>query len=315
MDLSAKIGNLVFDPALSIESGIFSQPHVLEKISEYDIGAVFAKSTGLKPRKGNMEPVVVQATEETLLNAMGLPNSGYRNLREELKEVYPLRTGKKLICSVFGDTEDEIAEVATGLEDYCDGIELNFSCPNIKPCETTGVTIGRDPKRVESFTKAVTDKVKKPVIVKLTPSVYDIGEVARAAERAGATAISAINTVPGGMVIDIYAKRPVLSAKYGGVSGRGILSLGVGAVSKIYESVKIPIIGGGGATFAEDVIQFYEAGADVVGLGTAFYQNGETLGAEKVGAYLKGLRLDIEKILEKMNVSNIREIKGVAHES
>ena len=106
MDLSAKIGNLLFDPALSIESGIFSQPHVLEKMSEYEVGAVFIKSTGIKPRLGNMEPVVVQATEETLLNAMELPNPGYRNLREELKEVYPLRNGKKLICSVFGQKVD-----------------------------------------------------------------------------------------------------------------------------------------------------------------------------------------------------------------
>lgn len=313
MDLSARIGNLIIDPAISISSGIFSQPHILEKMAEYDAGAVFIKSVGLNPRKGNMEPTVVQATNETLLNAMGLPNPGYRNLREELKEIYPLRNGKKLICSVFGDTEEEIVEVAKGVEDYCDGLEANYSCPNIREGEKTGVTIGRDPKRVESFTQALTDNVKKPVIVKLTPHVYDIGEVAQAAEHAGAAAISAINTVPGGMVIDIYAERPVLSAKYGGVSGRGILPIGVGAVYKIYESVKIPIIGGGGATRAEDVIQYVEAGADVVGLGTAFYQNGRVLSTEQIGTYLKDLRLDIEKILDKKNKSSLKELKGVAH--
>lgn len=262
-----------------------------------------------------MEPTVVRATDETLLNAMGLPNPGCRNLREELKELYPLPHGKKLVCSIFGETEDEILEVALGLVDYSDALEANYSCGNIKEGEKTGVTIGKDPKRIESFTETLTNHIDKPIITKLTPIADDIGKCAEAAERAGAAAISAINTVPGGMVIDIYAKRPVLSAKYGGVSGRGILSLGIGAVYKIYESVKIPIIGGGGATFAEDVIQFYEAGADVVGLGTAFYHDGKVLSTEQVGTYVGSLRRDLERILENMNVSSVRELKGVAHES
>lgn len=311
MNLSAKIGNLTVDPAILNASGIFSYPYVLKRISEYDIGAVVTKSIGREPREGFMEPILVQATEETWINAVGLPNPGYKLAREELEEIYPLQ--KPLVCSIFGSDEEELKEIATSLEVCCDAYELNFSCPNLMKGEKFGIVIGRDPELVKRYTKVVKDNVSKPVIVKLTPNVYDIGKVARAAEDGGADAIAAINTVAPGMKIDIYAKRPVLTARFGGVSGRGIKSIGVAAVYSIYESVKIPIIGIGGITTAEDVIEYVEAGADAVGIGTAFIGKN----TKQVCEYLRQLRKDLEILLqdEKINVSSLRELKGVAHES
>jgi dihydroorotate dehydrogenase (NAD+) catalytic subunit len=307
MDLSANIFDLRIDPAWGNGSGVFSSIERLKKMMEYDIGWGFAKSTGIEDRPGNLEPTIAQVTEDTFINAMGLPGCGYENMGKKLKKVYPL--SKPLVCSVYGSTEDEMVKVAKHLEDYCDAVELNFSCPNIKPGERCGVTIGRDPERVRSFIEAVKNNISKPVIVKLTPSVYDIGEIAGVAEDAGADAISAINTVPGGMVIDVYAKKPVLTAKYGGVSGRGIKGIAIGAIYKIYESVDIPIIGGGGITQPEDIVEFIEAGADVASIATDFREKGNM----EIEMSLRGIRGGVESILEELGASSLRELKGAAH--
>jgi dihydroorotate dehydrogenase (NAD+) catalytic subunit len=276
-------------------------------------GGVFVKSVGKVPREGNMEPVVVQVTKETMLNAMSLPNPGRELLREELEEIYPLPNGKKLGCSVFGETSEDFVENAGYLSGYCDLFELNFSCPNKRKGEKSGL-IARNPETVYDITKAVKSSVKEPVTVKLTPNVYDIGEVAGAAEHAGTDAISGINTKSSGMKIDIYARRPVLSAKFGGVSGRGIKAEAVAAIYNIYESVKIPIFGGGGVGCAEDVIESFEAGSDAVGLGTAFFcPEGRILSTKEIETNFKNLKSDLERILEGMNVKSLKELKGVAH--
>jgi dihydroorotate dehydrogenase (NAD+) catalytic subunit len=154
----------------------------------------------------------------------------------------------------------------------------------------------------------------KPIIVKLTPNVdtEKLKAVAGAAEEAGADAIAAINTVAPGMEIDIYAKRPVLTAKFGGVSGEGIRPIGIAAVYSIYETVKIPIIGIGGITTAKDVIKYVEAGADAVGIGVAFVDKT----TEGVGEYLAQLRTRLQALLadERINASSLKELKGAAHE-
>lgn len=309
MDLSAKIKDLKIDPAWTNASGIFSFPHILKRISEYDIGAVVTKSIGKESREGFMEPILVKATDETYINAVGLSNPGYKLMRDELKEIYPL--SKPLICSVFGGNEEEFKEVANGLEDYCDAIELNFSCPNLREGEKIGITIGRDSDLVRRYTEAVKDVVKKPVIVKLTPNVDNIGKIAKAAEDAGADAISAINTVSPGMKIDIYARRPVLTNKFGGVSGPGIKPEGVASVYKIYENVDIPIIGMGGIRLSstEDFFEYIEAGAVACGIGTAFADKDN----KQVKRSLKRFRMKIEKTLEKLGASSLKELVGVAH--
>jgi dihydroorotate dehydrogenase (NAD+) catalytic subunit len=312
MNLSAKIGNLKIDPAIMNASGIFSYPHILKMISGYDFGALVTKSIGIEPREGFMEPILVQSSDETWLNAVGLPNPGHKLAKEELTEFYPLP--KPLICSIFGGTEEELVDIAVSLKDCCDAYELNFSCPNIREGEKSGMVIGKDPELVGRYTKAVRKITRKPIIVKLTPNVdaEKLKAVAKAAEEAGADAISAINTVAPGMEIDIYAKKPVLTAKFGGVSGAGIMPIGIAAVYSIYETVKIPIIGIGGIRTAEDVIKYVEAGADAVGIGSAFIDKT----TEEVGRYLTQLRTKLQTLLadERLGASSLKELKGVAHE-
>ena len=140
--------------------------------------------------------------------------------------------------------------------------------------------------------------------------MYDIGEIAKAAEDAGADAISAINTMPGGMLIDIYAKKPVLTAKFGGVSGRGIKGIAVGSIYKIYESVDVPVIGGGGITNAKDLIEIVEAGASVGSISTDFREKRNS----EIEMSLIGMGGAVEIILEKMGASSLKELVGVAHE-
>jgi dihydroorotate dehydrogenase (NAD+) catalytic subunit len=312
IDLSAYICGMKFDPALCVESGFFSQPQLLEVIAKLGVGGVIAKSTGMLPEEGNMEPVIVKATEETMLNSMKLPNPGREIMRDELKAIYPLTNGKLLGSSVVGKNKYEFVEVARCLSPYSDFTILNISCPNDK----RGL-IARFPDQVYEITRAVKEVVKKPVGVKLTPNVYDICETAMAADQGGADFISADNTISDGMVINIYARRPVLSAKFGGISGRGIKSKAVGDVYKIYEKVKKPIMGIGGVGTAEDVIEFKEAGADVIGLGSAmFCPYGKILSTKEIGYSLANLRRDLENILEGeyfKDISRFSNLKGAGH--
>lgn len=289
-------------------SGVLSQPSIIKRISPCYIGAFVTKSIGPRPREGFYEPVAYH-DRITTLNAFGLANPGADESREELKEVYPHihALGKSLIASIFGETEEEFVEVATKLEDYCDAIENNYGCPNKTEKEKIGMTIGRDPDLVKTFTKVVKDKVKKPVIVKLTPNVYDIGIIAKAAEEGGADAISAINTVAPATVIESYSGKPVLSNKTGGLSGPSIKTIGLAAVRKIYDTVKIPIIGGGGIKNAKDVIDYFAAGASSVFIGSALAR--KTSG--EVWEYFRDLKTESEELLEKMNIIKLRDLTGV----
>ena len=226
---------------------------------------------------------------------------------------------KPLILSIFESSEEKLVEVAKCLEGYCDALELNLSCPNIAPGEKTGMTVGRDAKLVKSYAKAVKDNVSKPVIVKLSPNPYiDDREKFREIVLAAAghcDAISAINTIAGGMTIDINARKPVLAAKYGGLSGKPVKPIAVGCVYTIYETLSkngfdIPIIGLGGISTAEDVIEFAEAGASAVGIGTAFMN--KTM--EDTGVYLYQLNCDLENLLKKMGSKSLKELVGAAHD-
>jgi dihydroorotate dehydrogenase (NAD+) catalytic subunit len=305
VDLSTKICDLKIDPAWMNASGVLSQPQIIRRISSYDIGAFVTKSIGLRPREGFYEPVVYHDGKITL-NSFGLANPGLET-REELKEIYPLPNHKPLIASVFGENEHEFIEVATGLENYSDAIELNYSCPNRKEGEKIGSTIGINPDLVRAYTKAVKGSVKKPVIVKLTPNVPDIGIIAKAAEKGGADVISAINTVAPATKIDLYSCKPYLSNKSGGLSGKSIKPLGIAAVRKIHDTVAIPIIGGGGIEKAEDVADYFRAGASCVFIGTALVNKS----TEKVRRYFTGLKYDMEELLEEMKIPKLRDLKGV----
>ncbi len=215
------------------------------------LGIITTKSVGKDSKEGYAEPVICQVGKRSFRNAVGLSNPGCEEFAKELKEIYPLPNGKFLLASIFGKTPEEIQYVAKVLAPYTDGLELNFSCPHSEP--GYGSTIGSSKELTYKFTKAVKDVVKIPVVVKLTPNVSNIAEVAKAAESAGADAIAAINTYEPKEFIDPYTKKPVLANIVGGLSGEEIKKVGLKCVKEISDAVSIPVIGLGGVINAQDV--------------------------------------------------------------
>lgn len=234
------------------------------------LGGFITKSITLKPRKGNAAPRIVE-TDSGMLNAIGLANIGLDKFIEEKLAVLE-KLSPAVFVNVAGRTIDEYVAVVERLakEKAIAGFELNISCPNVAK---DGIGFGTDPAQVSEITsavkKAAADKV---LIVKLTPAVTDISVIARAAIKAGADALSLINTFAA-MVIDIEAGRPVLANKTGGLSGPAIKPIAVYLVNKVYNEVTkntgIPILGLGGIRTASDAVEFIIAGASAVGIGTA----------------------------------------------
>jgi dihydroorotate dehydrogenase (NAD+) catalytic subunit len=225
-------------------------------------GGVVTKSIGPVPAAGHPGPCVVEL-EGGLLNALGLPNPS-REFRKEL----PRLKGRPLVVSVFGGTPEEFRRVASWFSGLVAGYELNLSCPH---ADGYGAAIGTDPAMVEECTRAVAS-LGAPTWVKLTPNVSDLAGIGRAAERGGASALVAINTVRA-MRISTELRRPVLGNRYGGLSGRAIFPIAVRCVYELYEAVEIPVIGVGGITTAGDVLEMMMAGAQAVEIGTAVREN------------------------------------------
>jgi dihydroorotate dehydrogenase (NAD+) catalytic subunit len=225
-------------------------------------GGVVTKSIGPEPMPGHPGPCLVPL-EAGLLNAMGLPNPSQAFVKELV-----VVAGEPVVASIFGGTPAEFARVGSWLAGHVTGLELNLSCPH---AEGYGAVLGCDPDLVEACTAAVAD-LGVPVWVKLTPNVTDIAEIGRAAERGGASAIVAINTVRA-MRISTELRRPVLGNRYGGLSGRAIFPIAVRCVYELYEAVGIPVIGCGGVSCADDVLELMMAGAVAVQDGSAVYRD------------------------------------------
>jgi dihydroorotate dehydrogenase (NAD+) catalytic subunit len=271
----------------------------LRRAAEAGAGAVVTKSVGLKPRVGYPNPTVVQV-DCGLLNAMGLPNPSVHHFGEELREVK--KGGVSVIVSIYGFSTEDFAEVAmVAVEEGADALELNVSCPHV---EKTGSEIGQNPRLVAEVVEKVKSKVDKPVFVKLTPNVANIVKVAEAAVKAGADAITAINTVRA-MAIDVETTRPMLANKIGGLSGRAIKPISVRCVYEIYRQVDVPVIGCGGITTWQDAVEFMLAGASAVQIGTAIAFEGLDV--------FKSVTGGIDSYLEKMGFGSVREIVGLSH--
>jgi dihydroorotate dehydrogenase (NAD+) catalytic subunit len=271
----------------------------LRRAAEAGAGAVVTKSVGLKPRVGYPNPTVVQV-DCGLLNAMGLPNPGVHHFGEELREVK--KEGVSVIVSIYGFSTEDFAEVArVAVEEGADALELNVSCPHV---EKTGSEIGQNPRLVAEVVEKVKSKVDKPVFVKLTPNVAEIVKVAEAAVKAGADAITAINTVRA-MAIDVETTRPMLANKIGGLSGRAIKPISVRCVYEIYRQVDVPVIGCGGITTWQDAVEFMLAGASAVQIGTAIAFEGLDV--------FKSVTGGIDSYLENMGFGSVREIVGLSH--
>jgi dihydroorotate dehydrogenase (NAD+) catalytic subunit len=230
----------------------------LARMLENGAGGVVTKSIGPYPNAGHPGPCLVEV-EAGVLNAMGLPNPS----QEFVDELAPL-SGKPVIASIYGGSPAEFRTVAGWFADRVAALELNVSCPH---AAGYGAALGSDPRMVEECTRAVCS-LGVPVWVKLTPNVTDITACGQAAERGGAAAIVAINTLKA-MRISPELRRPVLGNRFGGLSGRAIFPIAVRCVYDLYESCSIPIIGCGGISSARDVLEMMMAGAAAVEIGTA----------------------------------------------
>jgi dihydroorotate dehydrogenase (NAD+) catalytic subunit len=270
----------------------------LGRAVEAGAGAIITKSSSLKPREGNPGPTIVELPVG-LLNAIGLASPGIVLMKDEIQEAK--QSGVPVIVSVFGFSVSDYSKSARVAETYgADAVELNVSCPHV-----SGVSeIGQDPKIVAKVTRTVKKAVDIPVFAKLSPNVSNIVEIGRAVERAGADAVTAINTIKG-MLIDIHVRLPVLSAKIGGLSGPAIKPVAVRCVYELAEKVKLPIIGVGGIMGWEDAVEFFLAGASAVQIGTAILRKDLNVFSEVT----EGLA----SYLKANGFTSVSELVGLAH--
>lgn len=297
MNLAVKIGNLELKNPVMGASGTFGFGKEYEDFLDVnEIGAIVTKGVTPKPRAGN-SGVRIAETPAGMLNCIGLENPGVDAfICDILPKIKKYNTA--VIVNISASTVEEYAEMAWRLDiDGVDAVEVNISCPNVKE---GGIVFGTDPKAAAAVTRAVKTHTSKTVIVKLSPNVTDITVMAKAVEEAGADAISMINTLTG-MVIDINTRKPLLGNITGGLSGPAVKPVAVRMVWQVAKAVKIPIIGMGGITCAEDAIEFMLAGATAVAVGAYNFVDPSALKvvADGIADYMK-----------KHNIEDVNELVG-----
>ena len=269
MNMKVNIAGVEWNNPVTVASGTFgSGAEFAEFVDLNRLGAVTTKGVANIPWAGNPTPRVAE-TYGGMMNAVGLQNPG-TELFCERDIPFLKQYDTKIIVNVCGKSTEDYCEVVERLADEgVDMLEINISCPNVKE---GGIAFGQNAKAAEEITKAVKKYAKQPVIMKLSPNVTDIAEMAKAVEAGGADAISLINTLTG-MKIDINRRKFVLANKTGGVSGPAIHPIAVRMVYQAFHAVKVPIIGMGGIASAEDAIEMILAGASAVSVGTANFHN------------------------------------------
>ncbi|MBU0623648.1 MAG: dihydroorotate dehydrogenase [Candidatus Thermoplasmatota archaeon] len=298
--LSVDLCGLTMKNPTMLASGVLDETgRSMLEVAKAGAGALVTKSVGKEPRPGHGNPSIVEL-QCGLINAMGLPNPGMEIYAAEVKEAK--KGGVPVIGSVFGGSEDEIAELA-GLMSVAgaDAVELNLSCPH---ANGYGAELGSTPGLVESICRKAKKLTPVPLLAKLTPNTSSISSLAVAAERGGADAVVAINTLKA-MAISPEARMPILANKFGGLSGPAIKSIGVRCVYEIFESVKIPIVGVGGISSGRDALEYVMAGATAVQIGTAVWSEG-------LGVFSKTSR-EIVQFMEENGFESVKDMVGVAH--
>ena len=301
--LSTNLAGLALDNPTILASGIlgYSAESML-RVIKGGAGAVVTKSVGLEPRMGYANPTVVQA-KSGLINAMGLPNPGIDQYVDEIKYAKSL-IHAPLIVSVFGYSADEYTTVAKkAVEAGADAVELNVSCPHVKQ---TGAEIGQNATLLYEVVSKVKAQVHKPVIVKLSPNVTDIVDLACAAVRGGADALTAVNTLKA-IAIDVETMLPVLSNVKGGLSGPAVKPVALRCVYDLREKVQVPIIGCGGIVDWRDAVEYFLAGASAVQVGTA-------IALEDTDVF-QSINRGIEVYLRKKHYRSVKDIVGLSHRS
>lgn len=301
MNMKVDLCGITLNNPVMTASGTFGSG---EEYSEFvdlnKLGAVVTKGVANVPWEGNPTPRVAEVYGG-MLNAIGLQNPGI-DLFIERDIPFLKKFDTRIIVNVCGHTTEEYIEVVERLsEQPIDLLEINISCPNVKE---GGIAFGQDPKMVEAITKEIKKYAKQPVIMKLSPNVTDITEMARAAEAGGADALSMINTITG-MKIDIARRCFALANRTGGMSGPAVHPVAVRMVYQTAQAVGIPIIGMGGILTAEDAIEMILAGATAVSVGTANFANPKAT-VEIIGG--------IRDYMEEYQVKDIRELIGAVHD-
>ncbi len=280
---------------------------VMTRIAEMGCGAIVTKSIGPEPKSGYVNPTVVELGNGSLLNAMGLPNPGCDAFHEEIKETKN-RTNVPIIASIFGKTATEFVQVAKTLsKGNPDAYELNISCPH---GGRYGAIIGQDPDMVKEITQKVKEVVSKPILVKISPNLTDLTIPAQAAIDGGAEALVVINTVRA-MAIDIKYRKPILANKFGGLSGTAVKPIAMKCIFDLYSAFgeKIPIVGVGGVSKWEDVVEFMLAGASAVQIGTALAYCQDPLKISIFNDLAEGLR----QYLRTEGFKKASDLIGLAH--
>lgn len=301
MNMSVNIAGVEWKNPVTVASGTFGSGAEYSEFTDLNkLGAVTTKGVANVPWAGNPTPRVAEVYGG-MLNAVGLQNPGI-DLFCQRDISFLKKYDTRIVVNVCGhSTEEYVAVVERLADEPVDMLEINISCPNVKE---GGIAFGQDPRAVEAITKEMKKHAKQPVIMKLSPNVTDITEMARAAEAGGADALSLINTITG-MKIDINRQKFVLANKTGGMSGPAIHPVAVRMVYQTYHAVNIPIIGMGGIMNANDAIEMILAGATAVSVGTANFTDPRA--AEKVVA-------GIEEYMKKYNVADIKDLVGAVHE-
>ena len=300
VSLKTEVGGITLEKPGMVASGIMDEtgPSMVRML-ENGAGAVVTKSVGLVPNAGHANPCFMEV-EGGYVNAMGLPNPGIELFKEEMEVAVPKG---RIVGSVYGATPDDFSTLAGKMEDYgaC-AVELNLSCPHAKGY---GMEVGTDPAMVKAIVSAVKSTVSIPVWAKLTPNTHILADIGRSVQDAGGDAVVAINTLKA-MVISPEFARPILSNKFGGLSGSAVKPVGVRAIYDLRSVLDIPLIGVGGITNWRDAAEYIMAGASAFQVGSAI----GTVGIDVFDRINEGL----SAFMDEYGYSSIQSLVGVAHE-
>lgn len=297
MNLEVKLAGRTFKNPVTTASGTFGSGAEYEEFVDLSaLGAVTTKGVANVPWEGNPTPRIAE-TYGGMLNAVGLQNPGIELFCQ--RDIPHLKEkNASIIVNVCGRTVEDYVEVVERLADEpVDLLEINVSCPNVK---AGGIAFGQNPDALYEITKAIKAKAKQPIVMKLSPNVTDITEMAKAAEAGGSDALSLINTITG-MKIDIHRRKFILANQTGGLSGPAIKPVAVRMIYQVHKACSLPIIGMGGVMTGEDAIELMMAGATMVAVGTANFHNPR--------ATMEVLQ-DIKEYMERYQIEDINEIIG-----
>jgi len=297
--LSVDIDEITLRNPTMLASGILGiSQSIFERLYDENIGGIVTKSISVEPMKGYPNPTIIPLSGGSYLNAVGLSNPGVNAFSEELSQ----NKNIPIFISLVGSTEKDFAKMIKVFDSLnIIGYEINLSCPHVSKM---GMEVGDDPEAVSKIVSTVRKNTKKPISVKVGVGSVDVIELARTAIDAGANIITAINTLRA-MSIDVETMMPILSNRIGGLSGTAIKPIGIRCVYEISKNLKVPVIGCGGISTWQDVVEYMLAGASAV-------QIGSVLGSAGPGIF-NSITKDLKKYIERKGIMKISEIVGIAH--